>query len=94
MIWWAAYLLLVLALVVRFVPRDAQPRPPLRPGPDEPLRLVTAHQAVFYAILLGAPLEALVLGGARSGRALGLLLLAAGVALYRVAGRELGDALK
>ena len=93
MIWWAAYLVLVLALVVRFVPPGSVARPPLRPGPDEPLRLVTAHHAVFYAILLGAPLEALVLGGTRSGRMLGLLLFAAGVALYRVAGRALGEAL-
>ena len=93
MIWWAAYLVLLAALVVRVVPPGTTGRPPLQPEPDEPLRLVTAHHALFYAILLGAPLEALVLGGVASGRRLGVLLFAAGVALYRVAGRALGDAL-
>src|SRR5262249_22779787 len=93
MIWWAAYLVLLAALVVRVVPPGTTGRPPLRPGPDEPLRLVTAHHALFYAILVGAPLEGLVLGGAASGRRLGVLLFAAGVALYRVAGRALGAAL-
>jgi protein-S-isoprenylcysteine O-methyltransferase Ste14 len=93
MIWWAAYLVLVLVLVVRVVPSGSAARPPLRPPPDEPLRLVSAHHALFYAILLGTPLEALVLGGAGSGRRLGVVLFAAGVAMYRLAGRALGEAL-
>jgi protein-S-isoprenylcysteine O-methyltransferase Ste14 len=93
MIWWAAYLVLVLVLVVRVVPSGTSARPPLRPPPGEPLRLVWAHHALFYAILLGAPLEALVLGGVASGRRLGVVLFATGVATYRLAGRALGEAL-
>jgi methyltransferase len=62
-------------------------------APDEPLAVVRLHHALFYLILLGTPLEALVLGGAPGWRGLGLGLLAAGVVLYRIAGAALGDAL-
>jgi protein-S-isoprenylcysteine O-methyltransferase Ste14 len=93
MIWWVAYLALVLVLLVRLVPPGTTARPPVRPGPDEPLRLVRTHHALFYAILLGAPLEALVLGGTPARRGLGVVLFAAGVAMYRIAGRALGEAL-
>ena len=86
MIWWMGYGVLLLALFVRLQAPDGAPRAPLHAGPDEPLGLVRAHHAVFYAILLGTPVEALVLGGAGRGRVLGLLGFALGVALYRIAG--------
>ena len=93
MIWWLAYVVLVVFLFVRVDSGSAAPKPPLHPGRDEPLRLVAAHHAVFYALLLGAPLEALVLGGSGRGRVVGLLLFTAGVVGYRRAGRALGDSL-
>ena len=93
MIWWIGYGVLLLALFVRLQAPDGATRAPLHAGPDEPLGLVRAHHAVFYAILLGTPVEALVLGGAGRGRVLGLLGFALGVALYRIAGRTLGAAL-
>jgi protein-S-isoprenylcysteine O-methyltransferase Ste14 len=91
--WWIGYIALLLVLFVRFQPAGGAPPPPLRAEPDEPLVLVKAHHAMFYALLLGTPVEALVLGGAARGRALGLLCFAAGVALYRVAAHALGDSL-
>jgi protein-S-isoprenylcysteine O-methyltransferase Ste14 len=93
MIWWLGYVVLLLALFVRVQVPDGARRAPLHAGPDEPLGLVRAHHAVFYALLFGTPVEALVLGGAARGRALGLLAFALGVALYRIAGRTLGEAL-
>jgi len=93
MIWWLAYGVLLVILFVRVAPANSRPRPPLHPGQTEPLRLVALHHAVFYGLLLGAPLEALVLGGSDRGRAAGLLLFAAGVVGYRLAGRALGDSL-
>lgn len=95
MIWWLAYLGLLAVLVVRVQAPDAVPPAPVHAEPDEPLRLITLHHALFYAILLGAPVEALLRGGggAASGRATGLLLFTAGVTGYRIAGRALGDAL-
>ncbi len=92
MIWWLAYLLLLLVLFVR-VQTGGRVRIPVHPAPGEPLRLISAHHAVFYAILLGTPVEAVALGGAARGRLVGAVLFAAGVALYRVAGRALGPAL-
>jgi protein-S-isoprenylcysteine O-methyltransferase Ste14 len=92
--WAAVYTALVLALFVR-VPDPAAPvrrMPPAAPG--EPLRLVSAHHALFYALLLVVcPLEALLLGGASGGRAVGALAFACGVALYRWGATTLGDAL-
>jgi len=93
MIWWLGYVALLLILFVRVDPGSRASRAPLHPGPDEPLRLVAAHHAVFYALLLGAPLEALLVGGSARGRAAGLLLFAAGVAAYRIAARALGESL-
>lgn len=93
MVWWLGYVVLLLFLFVRVQSLDATPRPPVQAGPDEPLGIVRAHHAIFYAILLGTPLEALVLGGAPRWRGLGALLFAAGVGLYRIAGAALGDAL-
>jgi len=91
--WGAAYALLVAALVIRFRSADAAPAEPARPLPSEPLWLTRAHHAVFAAVLAGGPIERLVAGGAERWRATGLVLFASGVALYRVAGRTLGEAL-
>jgi len=93
MIWWLGYLGLLLVLVVRVQTPETATHRPLRAGPDEPLGVVKAHHAVFYAILLGAPLEALMIGGAPRWRLCGLLAFGVGVVLYRVAGAALGDAL-
>jgi protein-S-isoprenylcysteine O-methyltransferase Ste14 len=92
-IWGAAYALLVLALVVRVRTPDAPPPEPVRPLAGEPLWLTQVHHALFAAILAGAPLERLVATGAPRWRLTGLVLFAAGVLLYRVGGRALGDAL-
>jgi protein-S-isoprenylcysteine O-methyltransferase Ste14 len=90
--WAAAYVVLVLALFVRFGETPARAVP--RPAGDEPLRLVGVHHALFYALLLVVcPLEAIVLGGASDGRLLGALVFAGGVALYRWGASALGDAL-
>lgn len=92
--WAAVYTLLVLALFVRFQDPAAPARVIPVPSADEPLRLVSAHHALFYALLLVAcPLEALLVGGVDGGRAAGALAFAAGVALYRWGGAALGDAL-
>jgi len=90
----AAYVVLVLALFVRF--RDPAAPAPLgaTPGVGEPLRLVAVHHGIFYALLLVVcPVEALLTGGAPGGRLMGGLLFAAGVALYRWGVAALGDAL-
>jgi len=93
MIWWLGYVVLLAILFVRVRTDAVAPHAPLHPGPDEPVRLVALHHAVFYALLVGTPLEALITGGAPRGRLLGLLLFAAGVATYRTAGRALGESL-
>jgi protein-S-isoprenylcysteine O-methyltransferase Ste14 len=92
--WWLAYVAVLSALVVRVADPEAPQR--MLPGasPTEPLRLVTLHHAIFYALLfLVVPGEALLRGGADEGRWLGLGLFVLGVAAYRVAGSTLGDAL-
>jgi protein-S-isoprenylcysteine O-methyltransferase Ste14 len=92
--WAAVYIVLTLALFVRFQDPAAPAREVPRPAPDEPLRLVGVHHALFYALLLAAcPLEALVTGGAAGGRTAGALAFAAGVALYRWGVASLGNAL-
>ncbi len=94
MIWWVCYLVLLVLLFVRVQSDEVVGgRPPARPEPGEPLRLIGLHHALFYAILLGAPVEAAVRGGMTDGRPLGVLLFAGGVGLYRAAGRALGDSL-
>ncbi len=93
MIWAAAYLLLLAALVVRMGTTDAPPREPIWPQAYEPLWLTRLHHRLFAAILLGAPLEALIAGGTAECRITGVCLFAVGVLLYRLAGRTLGDAL-
>jgi protein-S-isoprenylcysteine O-methyltransferase Ste14 len=91
--WGVAYALLVALLLVRV--RD--PAVPVRatppPAPGEPLRLVAVHHLVFYLLLVAAPVEAAVLGGAAAGRWAGVVGFAWGVYLYRAGGRALGDAL-
>lgn len=94
MIWVVVYVGLVLALFVRFQARDAALRAVPAPAPDEPLRLVAVHHALFYALLLVvAPTERLLFGAASRGQALGALAFASGVALYRTGATALGDAL-
>jgi protein-S-isoprenylcysteine O-methyltransferase Ste14 len=89
----ALYALLVVVLVVRVRSTDDPLPEPMRPAPGEPLWLTTAHHVLLAVVLLGAPVERALLGGAASGRGPGAVLFAAGVVLYRVAGRALGDAL-
>ena len=92
--WWGiGYATLLVLLAVRFQDPNAPVRPTPPPQPGDPLRLVAVHHAVFYALLLAAPLEAVVLGGTPVGRAAGLVVFAAGVALYRAGARALGDSL-
>jgi len=93
MAWGLGYALLLALLLVRFQDPDAPVRPPPRPEPGEPLRLVAAHHLVFYALLLAAPAEAILLGGWPAGRWIGVSAFASGVALYRAGAWALGDAL-
>ena len=82
--WAAIYVVLVLALFVRFQDPNAPVRVVPVPPADEPVRLVSLHHALFYALLLVVcPLEATLVGGAAGGRLLGALAFAAGVACYR-----------
>jgi protein-S-isoprenylcysteine O-methyltransferase Ste14 len=92
-LWGVAYAVLVVALVVRVQHPDEPPPEPRRPAPDEPLLLTTAHHRLLLAVLVVAPIESIVLGGAAEGRVAGLLAFAAGIVLYRVGGRALGEAL-
>ena len=92
--WAAVYVVLVLALFVRFQGPNAPVRATPAPAADEPLRLVSLHHALFYALLLVAcPLEALLRDGASEGRALGALAFATGVACYRWGAMTLGESL-
>jgi protein-S-isoprenylcysteine O-methyltransferase Ste14 len=91
--WGVAYAVLVAALVVRVHAADAPLPAPVEPAPDEPLWLTRLHHALLLLVLCASPLERLAIGGADDGRALGALLFAGGVSLYRVAGRTLGEAL-
>jgi protein-S-isoprenylcysteine O-methyltransferase Ste14 len=92
-IWTAVYLACVASLVLRVRTPDAPPPEPLVVPPGERLALTRIHHGLFLALLAGAPLEALVTDVAAARRPLGAVLFAAGVALYRLAGRALGDAL-
>jgi protein-S-isoprenylcysteine O-methyltransferase Ste14 len=92
-IWGLCYAVALLAFVVR-VRRPDEPIPdPVHPVPGESLHLVRLHHALLALLLIGTPIEALVLGGDVRGRTVGVLLLAAGVLLYRLAGQTLGEAL-
>jgi protein-S-isoprenylcysteine O-methyltransferase Ste14 len=93
-IWGVAYVVLLLVLFVRVqTDPDAAQRGPIHPVPGDPLPLIQMHHRLFAAILVGAPLEALLRGGPSRWRLVGLLAFAAGVALYRFGGRALGDSL-
>ena len=89
----AAYAVLLTALVVRVRTEEAPVPVPAEPPPGEPLWITRLHHLLFALVLLGAPVERLVTGGTPVGRGPGLVLLAAGVFLYRIAGRTLGAAL-
>jgi protein-S-isoprenylcysteine O-methyltransferase Ste14 len=91
--WGLAYAVLVVGLVVRMQSADAPPPEPVHPLPGEPIWPTRLHHALFALLLVGGPLEALVLGGATRWRTAGLAAFTAGVVLYRVAGQTLGDAL-
>jgi protein-S-isoprenylcysteine O-methyltransferase Ste14 len=91
--WGVAYVVLLAALLVRVRTEDVPPPAPVHPLPGEPLWITRLHHALFTLLVIGAPVERLVLGGAARGRPVGLLLLAGGVVLYRLAGRTLGAAL-
>jgi len=91
--WGAAYALLLAVLLVRVRSAETVPIEPAQATPEEPLWLVTAHHALFYAVLAGAPIEAVVAGGVEAGRAAGATLFALGVLGYRLAGHALGAAL-
>lgn len=93
MISWMLYLGCLAALFVRVRSSDAPVPRPQRPAPDEPLAIVVWHHRLFHVLLLGVPVEALLLGGRPDGRLLGAVAFAAGVTLYRVGGAALGDAL-
>jgi protein-S-isoprenylcysteine O-methyltransferase Ste14 len=90
---WALYAALVVTLVVRVRSAEAPIPEPARPLAGEPLWLTAAHHTLLAGILVGAPLERLILGGAGVGRLAGACLFAGGIVLYRLGGRALGDAL-
>jgi protein-S-isoprenylcysteine O-methyltransferase Ste14 len=92
-IWGVVYALLVAMLIVRVRTTDAPVPEPISPMPHEPLWLTRAHHRLFAALIIGAPLERLVVAGAPTGRIAGAASFAAGVVLYRLAGQTLGDAL-
>jgi len=91
--WGIAYAVLLAALVVRVRTEDAPPPEPVHPLPGEPLWITRLHHGLFALLIVWAPVERLVLGGAAGGRGVGLFLFAGGVLLYRLAGRTLGPAL-
>jgi protein-S-isoprenylcysteine O-methyltransferase Ste14 len=91
--WVIVYAVLLAALVVRVRTTPGPVPEPLRPRAGEPLWLTRLHHRLFLVLLVGPPLERLFLPGASSRRALGAVLFAAGVLLYRLAGRALGEAL-
>ena len=91
--WGTLYALLVLVLIVRVRSSDAPPPGPLTATRDEPLWLTRVHHRLFLALLVGAPIERLVLGGDGGGHLLGAVLFAGGVLLYRIAARALGSSL-
>jgi protein-S-isoprenylcysteine O-methyltransferase Ste14 len=92
-IWGLCYLIAVLAFVVRVQSTDEPMPDPVHPVPGESLHLVRVHHVLLALLLIGSPLEAMILGGDPRGRSLGVVLLGAGVLLYRLAGRMLGEAL-
>ncbi len=91
--WGAGYAIVLALLVLRVRGAEASPPAVIRPLPGEPLWITRLHHGLFALILLGSPLEQVLAHPASGGRGAGLLIFVAGVALYRIAGRALGDAL-
>lgn len=91
--WGLAYAALVAALVLRVRTTDVAPPEPARPLPGEPLWITRLHHGLIALVLVAPPLERLFVPGATEWRATGVVLFAAGIGLYRAAGRTLGDAL-
>jgi len=88
------YVVLVGGLFVRFRDAAADVRPAPAPEPGERLRIVAVHHGLFYALLLVvAPAEALLTGGAPEGRLAGAVAFAMGVVLYRRGTTALGATL-
>jgi protein-S-isoprenylcysteine O-methyltransferase Ste14 len=92
-IWGLFYVIALLAFVVRVRNSDEPMPDPVHPVPGEPLRLVRLQHLLLSLLLVGSPLEALIAGGDGRGRLVGAVLLGAGVLVYRLAGRALGEAL-
>ena len=93
MIWALFYTIALLAFVVRVRSNDEPMPDPVHPVPGESLHLVRLHHILLSLLLVGSPLEAMIVGGEQRGRLVGALLLGAGVLAYRLAGRALGEAL-
>jgi protein-S-isoprenylcysteine O-methyltransferase Ste14 len=92
-IWGLFYTIALLAFVVRVRSSDEPMPDPVHPVPGESLHLVRLHHILLSLLLVGPPLEVMIHGGDERGRLAGALLLGAGVLVYRLAGRALGDAL-
>jgi len=92
-IWGLLYIIALLAFVVRVRSTDDPMPDPVHPVAGESLHLVRLHHVLLSLLLIGPPLEAIILGGDPDGRLVGALLLGAGVLVYRLAGRTLGEAL-
>jgi protein-S-isoprenylcysteine O-methyltransferase Ste14 len=92
-IWGLFYVIALLLFVVRVRSSDEPMPDPVHPVPGESLHLVRLHHILLSLLLIGPPLEALIIGGDHRGRLAGALLLGAGVLVYRLAGRALGEAL-
>lgn len=93
MIWGLLYAFLVAVLVVRVRTAPVPVAEPLHPMAGERLWLISLHHRLFYALLVAAPIERVLIGGRADGRTTGALLFGVGVAGYRLAGRALGEAL-
>jgi protein-S-isoprenylcysteine O-methyltransferase Ste14 len=90
----AAYLIGVAALFVRFVDPEAERAPRELVASERDLAMVRRHHAAFYGLLVAAPAEWWLRGRPAAWTQLaGALLLCAGLAGYRRAGRALGDQL-
>jgi protein-S-isoprenylcysteine O-methyltransferase Ste14 len=88
------YVVLLLALFVRFEDPERRRRPMHLEATSEDVVWVRRQHRVFYALLLAAPLEWWWRGRpAASTQLAGVALFLAGVVGYRVAGGALGDQL-
>ena len=88
------YVVLVLALFVRFEDPERRRRPMHVEATAEDVRWVRRQHRVFYALLFAAPLEWWWRGRpAAAMQLVGVALFLAGVIGYRVAGGALGDQL-